>query len=115
MHALRAHFLQHADAVFAGQTQVKNHERKRGCSECNQGGVAVLHPVNGIAFGLKPVDNAFSDHFVVFNEKNSHDDFLTHKRAAATVLTRDTRRTGTRAAADSLPQSVLDIGKDYVF
>jgi len=31
------------------------------------------------------------------------------------VLTRDTRRTGTRAAADSLPQSVLDIGKDYVF
>jgi hypothetical protein len=70
--AARAHFLQHADAVFAGKAQIQNDKRKRSGAQCDQSGIAVLHPVDGIAFGFEPVDDTFADHLIVFNQKDSH-------------------------------------------
>ena len=72
VNAARAHFLQYADAVFARQTQIQNDKRKRSGTQSDQSGIAVLHPVDGIAFGFEPVDDAFADHLIVFNQKNSH-------------------------------------------
>ena len=59
VNAARAHFLQYADAVFAGQTQIQNDKGKRSGTQSDQSGIAVLHPVDGIAFGFEPVDDAF--------------------------------------------------------
>ena len=75
MNLLSTGFFKYREPVFAGEPQIQNHERKRGCSKSDQRGVAVLNPVDGIAFGLETVDDAFTDHFIVFNEKDSHDVF----------------------------------------
>ncbi|MNY22944.1 hypothetical protein D3C86_1565850 [compost metagenome] len=67
-----AQIAQQCQAVALGQAQIQQDEVVGVGAQRKFGGVAVLDPVNGIVLRAQAVQYAFTDHDVVFDEKDAH-------------------------------------------
>jgi hypothetical protein len=74
-HAACAHPAQHVQAIAPGQTQIEQHEVDRLGAQGVLGGTAVTHPVHRPAFLAQGRPQAVADHLIVFNQKQTHDNW----------------------------------------
>ena len=64
--------LENLKAVLAGQAQIEDDEGKRRGLHGEQRGLSVTDPVDCVVLAFKEGNEAFTDHVIVFSDKNSH-------------------------------------------
>ena len=67
-----ADLLENLKAVLAGQAKIEDDEGKRRGLHGEQRGLSVTDPVDCVVLAFKEGNEAFTDHVIVFSDKNSH-------------------------------------------